>query len=247
MAQSLPRQIVAIGGTTSDGDRPTPHTLALLRFFLSLTHKQEPLVCGMNAAAGDQPEARQRFETNFGLLPCQTRLLSLYAPPTTDLATYILECDAVYVGGGSTRNMLALWREWGVDAVLRMAWERGSVLGGVSAGAICWFSEGITDSLGPLSVMRCMGFLPGAACPHYNGEEDRRPAFHRFLHAGTIGPGYAIDDLAALHVINTEVSAVVSASPTARAYQMSLIEGTVQETPLPTRRLSLEPSLHSQP
>ena len=149
-----------------------------------------------------------------------------------------MEQDAIYVGGGNTRSLLALWREWGLDVALRSAYQRGVVLGGISAGMICWFEYGITDSVpGALSPLPCLGWLPGSACPHYDGEAERRPAFHRLLAEGRIPPGYAADDGVALHFIDDELAHVVASRPAAKGYRLTVERGTVVETMLPVRVL----------
>ena len=150
------------------------------------------------------------------------------------------EQDAIYVGGGNTRSLLALWREWGLDTALRAAYERGVVLGGISAGMICWFEYGITDS-DPghaVAVARASAGCPGTACPHYDGEAERRPAFHRLLAAGRIPPGYAADDGAALHFVDEALAEVVVAKPGAAAYRLALEHGDAAETALPARILT---------
>ena len=137
------------------------------------------------------------------------------------------------MGGGNTRNLLALWREWGLDRMFRAAYERGTVLAGVSAGSICWFEQGMTDSMTPpgsqqLSSIACLGFLPGN-CPHYDGEAHRRPEYHRLLRARAIRSGFAADDCVALHFRDESLSAVVSSRDKARAYRVSLYKGEVVE------------------
>ena len=159
-------------------------------------------------------------------------------PPTADLASFVLEQDAIYVGGGNTRSLLALWREWQLDTALRTAYERGVVMGGISAGMICWFEHGITDSVpGTLSPLRCLGWVPGTACPHYDGEAQRRPAFHRLLAAGQVPPGYAADDGAALHFVDEALRAVVASRPAARGYRLDRVDGVVREDVLDIRVL----------
>jgi peptidase E len=134
---------------------------------------------------------------------------------------------------------MALWREWGLDLVLRKAWEAGVVLSGISAGSICWFAQGITDSIPrQLTVLPCLGLLEGSNCPHYDGEPERRPSYHRLLREGAIGPGYAADDGAALYFVGTDLKEVVSSRPQARAYHMERVgEDQVSETALLTRYL----------
>jgi dipeptidase E len=145
--------------------------------------------------------------------------LSFYPWPPDDLRALALAHDVIMVAGGNTANMLAVWRVHGFDRVLREAWEAGVVLTGWSAGMICWFEAGVTDSFGPqLDGLRDgLGFLPGSACPHYDGEELRRPVYRRLVREG-FPPGIALDDAAGAHYRGTELEAVVVSSPTAAGY-----------------------------
>jgi peptidase E len=150
----------------------------------------------------------------------------------------VLEKDIFYVGGGNTKCLIALWREWGLDAILREAWEMGKVLSGISAGMICWFEWGLTDSItGKLTALPGLGFLRGSATPHYDGESERRPAFQRLVRAGVIPAGVAADDGVALHFRDASVHAVVSSRPSVRAYRVERVGDGVEETALPTRYL----------
>jgi peptidase E len=129
--------------------------------------------------------------------------------------------------------MLAVWRAWEFDKILREAWQRGVVLAGVSAGAICWFEQGVTDSYAEeLKVMDCMGFLKGSCCPHFDGEVERRPSFERMLLDGRIGPGLALDDWTAVHFVGDEIRRVVVSRPEANAYRMSVSNSSVKQEPL---------------
>jgi len=144
------------------------------------------------------------------------------------------------VGGGNTANMLAIWRVHGVDQALRAAWEAGVVLCGLSAGSLCWFESGVTDSFGlPLTPLHgALGFLPGSHCPHYDGEPGRRPTYQRCVAAGLLPPGMAADDGCALHFQDTQLTAVVASRPTAQAYRVERDpDGSATETPLPARYL----------
>ena len=223
-------QIVAMGG---GGFSMEPENLALDHYVLGLVGRSAPRVCFVPTASGDAKDYVDRFYAAFERLPCVPAHLSLFAPPTDDLRSFVGEQDVVYVGGGNTRNLLLLWREWGLDQVLREAWEQGKVLAGISAGSICWFEEGVTDSWpGRLSPLPCLGFLPGSNCPHYDGESERRPAYHRLLAAGLIGDGYAADDGVALHFIGTRLERIVSSRPQAKAYRVERRGERVIETPL---------------
>ncbi len=126
--------------------------------------------------------------------------------------------------------MLALFREWHVDTYLKKAYAQGIVLGGVSAGSICWFDQGITDSIpGPLTPLPCLGILPGSNCPHYDGELERRPAYHKMLLENKISAGVAIDDHIAVHFVNGKIQEIIKTNPKANAYRVSINGTTVKE------------------
>jgi peptidase E len=221
------KQIIAMGG---GGFSMEPDNLALDRYVLMQARKTRPTVCFLPTASGDADNYIVKFYEAFGTLECQPSHLSLFRAPTADLQTFLLEKDILYVGGGNTRNMLALWREWGFDDHLRTAWERGVLLAGLSAGAICWFEQGVTDSVpGELRVLNGLGFLEGSCCPHYDGEADRRPAYHRMLLEGEISPGFGVDDGVALHFVDEALQSVVSSRPEARAYKLKVVGNKVQE------------------
>jgi peptidase E len=200
---------------------------------LSLAPRDRPKVCFVPTASGDAESYIDRFYASFNELPCTPSHLSLFKLPSADLRSFVREQDVIYVGGGNTRSMLALWREWQLDRIFREAWEEGMVLAGISAGSICWFEQGTTDSIpGDLTVLRCLGFLDGSNCPHYDGEPARRPSYRRMVAEGTIGAGYATDDGVALHYVGTELRQIVSSRPHAMAYRLERVNGTAEETPL---------------
>jgi dipeptidase E len=147
--------------------------------------------------------------------------LSFFPWPPDDLRALTLAHDVVLVSGGNTANALAVWRVHGFDAILREAWQEGILLTGWSAGMICWFAQGVTDSFGPqLAAMECLGFLPGSACPHYDGEERRRPVYTRLV-TGGLEPGIAADDDVGVHFAGTELREVVSSREGATAYRVT--------------------------
>jgi dipeptidase E len=147
--------------------------------------------------------------------------LKTFPWPPADLRELILGQDLICVSGGSTANMLAIWRVHGIDALLREAWENGVVLWGASAGMICWFESGVTDSFGPeLDGMDCLGWLAGSACPHYDGEERRRPRYRELIDGG-LAPGVAADDGVALHYVGTELVEAVTCRPGASAFRVT--------------------------
>ncbi len=140
--------------------------------------------------------------------------------PPPGLRELALDQDVILVTGGNTANALAIWRTHGFDRILREAWQRGILLTGWSAGMICWFEHGVTDSFGPeLGPLECLGFLPGSACPHYDGEEQRRPVYTRLVAAG-LPPGVAADDHVALHFVGTELREAVTSRDGAAAYRV---------------------------
>jgi dipeptidase E len=223
----MKQQILSIGGGgfSKCGGVYSEEDLGLANYFLQQTGKKNPSICFLPTASADDAKYIVNFYTEFNKLPCKPSHLSLFAPLIADIESFLLEKDAIYVGGGSTKNMLALWREWGIERILQKALEKGLVLGGISAGMNCWYEECVTDSLfGELTSLKCLGFLKGSACPHYDGDEKRRPSYHTLMQKGKISSGIAIEDNAAVHYINGEVKQVVTTKQTS-AYQV-FIEGS---------------------
>ncbi|HEY9822052.1 MAG TPA: peptidase E [Candidatus Sericytochromatia bacterium] len=227
---SSTRQIVAIGG---GGLSTESDNLLLEQYLLKLANKESPKICFVPTASGDSQSYIDRFDAAFAQLPCIPSHLLLFRLHTADLRSFVLEQDIIYVGGGNTKNLLALWKDWGLDTIIREAWEQGVILAGWSAGSICWFEEGVTDSFpGELRVLRCLGFLKGSNCPHYDGEPERKPSYHRLLAEGLISEGYAADDGVALHFLGTQLEKIVSSRPHAKAYRLEKVGETVKESPL---------------
>ena len=226
--QQAAGQIVALGG---GGFSEEPDNLALDRYVLSLARRPTPRVCFVPTASGDDKGYIARFYTSFASLDCTPTHLSQFAPPTADLDSFVHEQDVVYVGGGSTRNLLVLWREWGLDRALTAAWHTGVVLAGISAGSLCWFEEGVTDSMasGELRGLRCLGLLPGSNCPHYDAEPGRRPLYQKLIGSGQMKPGYACDNDAGIYFEDNEVKRVVHTRPDAKVYYVSVVGGKVTE------------------
>lgn len=234
--------IVAMGG---GGFSMEPENPLLDDFVIGLSPRQPARVCFLPTASADAPAYIVRFYRAFAG-KCLATDLTMWNPSwlprqpqrTADIAAFIAEQDVIYVGGGDTANLLVLWRRHGVDRQLRAAWTRGAVLAGVSAGMLCWFTGGVTDSLGGLEPLDDgLGLLEGSACPHYDGEPGRRGAYHDAI-ANGMPAGYAADDGAALHFHGRELVEVVSSRPAARAYRVELRENGVVETALRTRYLA---------
>lgn len=228
------RHIVALGG---GGFTSTTRTPEIERFILDLTGKRRPKVCFIPTASRDHEVGVLEFyRATKGR--AEAADLALFWRTVDDIRAFLLDQDAIYVGGGNTANMLAIWRVHGVTDILREAWEAGIVLAGVSAGAICWFESGVTDSFGKrlAPLFGGLGILGGSFCPHYDGEPLRRSSFHRFVEEGLPG-GYAVDDRVALHFVGTELAEAITASETARAYRVESRAGRAVETKIETRRL----------
>lgn len=207
------------------------------QFLAALTGKDRPRVLYIGTAMAEDPAAALRTYDRFGSLGDVARL-EFFPWPPEDLRSVVLESDLVFVGGGNTANMLAIWRLHGVDTLLREAYENGIVLAGSSAGGICWFEQGVTDSFGPqLGPMDCLGFLAGSFCPHWDDEELRRPRYYELLRGGLLPAGYAADAGVGLHFVNGELREVVACDEESRAYRVELRDGEVVEEPIDARAL----------
>jgi peptidase E len=196
-------------------------------------------VCFIPTASGDSDGNISRFYEAYTVERCLPSHLRLFGRKVQDLRTFILAQDIVYVGGGATGYLLSIWRLAGLDAILRDAWEQGVVLAGVSAGALCWFEAGLTDTMGrPLQPLTGgLAFLPGSFCPHYDGEKDRRAAFHAAVGNGAIPPGIAADDGVGVVYHGTEIAEIVSSRPAARAWRVERTADGVRESELTPRYL----------
>lgn len=202
---------------------------------LDLTGRERPRVCFVGTASGDSATYRERFLDAFGDR-AETSALVLFGQATHDFTApeLLLEQDLVYVGGGSTANLLALWRLHGVDRVLDQAAANGTVLAGISAGMNCWFEGSSTDSFGPLAPLPDgLGWLPGSACPHYFGEEGRAQRFRDWVAEGTLPPGYGVDDGVALVWRDGSLVEAITERPGGQAFRVTA-DG---ETPLDVRLL----------
>jgi dipeptidase E len=227
------RHIVALGGGGfSDGDP------SLDDFILGLARSPRPRVCFVATASGDSESYLVRFYETFTWRDCVPMHLSLFGRPEPgEVGARIAMSDIVYVGGGNTANMLAVWRLHRVDAALREAWERGAILCGTSAGANCWFEACTTDSFGPIGPLNDgLAFLAGSFCPHYDAEPDRRPTYLRLVTEG-FPAGYAAEDEVALHFSGTELAEAVASRDGARAFRVERRDSEAVETPLPVRLL----------
>lgn len=218
------------GGFSMEDDR------LLDDYILGLVDRERPRVGFLATASGDAAEYIDKFHASLSDRAV-TSDLRLFSQPSHDPAAWFAEQDVIYVGGGSTANLLAVWRVHGLERLVREAHDRGAVLCGVSAGAICWFEGGTTDSFGPLRELRDgVGLLSGSFTPHYDGEADRRPALRAAL-ANGLPAGLAADDYAAAHYLDGAFHAAVASRRGAQVYEVAFEEGEVRERALETRLL----------
>ena len=209
------------------------------RFIVALTDAVRPRICFLPTASGDHP-ASQRFIEAFGPDRFDASILWLFDREVADVGAFLGDQDIVYVGGGNTVSMLAVWRAHGVDRALRAAYDAGVIMSGISAGANCWFEACTTDSyqLGRADpLLDGLGFVAGSFTPHYDAEPARRPALLELVGSGGLPGGYACDEFAAVHIVDGELREAVASREGARAFRVDAVDGRTQETPLPTRLL----------
>ncbi len=225
------RHIVAMGGGQEASD-------PVFGYVAGLLNAARPKVCLLPTAASAVPIAVMWFLKAFPTDRFEPTYLDLFARDERDLRDLLLSQDAIVVAGGNTANLLAVWRVHAVDVILRDAWEAGVVLAGWSAGANCWFEASTTDSFGPLAPFEDgLGLLDGSFCPHYDSEPARRPLYHQLIDDG-FPAGIACDDLAAVHLVGSEIAEVVASHADARAYRVSRGAEGITEEPLLTQLLA---------
>jgi peptidase E len=219
-------QIIVMGG---GGFTMEPENPLLDRYVLAATGKARPRVCFVPTAAGDAAGYVDRFAEAFPEELCERTWLSLFSRKVNDLAAFLGEQDLVYVGGGNTVNLLAVWRAQGLDRVLPEVLASGTIFCGVSAGALCWFERGITDSYSPdlKPLTNGLGLLPGAFCPHYDSDWRRPDQFDDFVQDYG-GPALAAEDGVALHFVDGAMVRAVTSRPDARAYRIEPADGGVR-------------------
>jgi aminopeptidase N len=216
--------IIAIGG---GGFGRNPNQPVIEKYIIEQSQVVMPNVCFIPTASAEDSAYTVNFYTAFSKLNCTPMHMSFFQR-TPRLDSIINKQDIIYVGGGNTKSMLAVWREWKLDKLLLKAYKRGVILCGVSAGAICWFEKGVTDSWASnLNIMDCMGFVKGCCCPHYDGESHRKPSLEKFLMDSKIDSCFALDDGSALHYKNGKIHSAISFYKNAHAYEVSLKDGNV--------------------
>lgn len=214
---------------------------AFIRYMAELTENDFPRLCYLPTASADRDSGIIRWYENCAPLKVhplvQRSFISSYRMDQS-WEDVLLSMDGIVVSGGNTLNQQAIWRAQGIDEILREAWDRGIVLGGASAGSLCWFEEGTTDSRPQeVSKIEGLGFLRGSHSPHYDSEAVRRPTYHRMIKSGQLKPGYACDNDAGIYFVDNEVQRVVKTRADARVYHVSLEGGEIIETELPAEMI----------
>jgi len=228
LMEDTKRRIVAYGA----GSNPR-----FVNYVAKLTGKSEPRFCFLPTASADsQTSIIAWYETcaSLNVKPFVQRMfISSYDQKQT-FEEVLLSMDAIIVGGGNTLNMMAIWKAQGVDTILRAAWDKGIILAGGSAGSLCWFEEGTTDSRPKaISKVSCLGFIRASHCPHYDSEQTRRPLYHSYIKSKEFKAGYACDDRAAIYFEDNEVKQVVALNEDSNAYYVYEENGRVIEKKLP--------------
>ena len=222
------RQVIAIGG---GGFGRTQESKLIEQYILDQTSQVKPNICFIPTATGDLDPYIVNYYSVFSKLNCHPSHISFFKR-TIDLEEHIAKQDIIFVGGGNTKSMLAVWKEWGLDTILKKAYDNGIIMSGVSAGAICWFERGLTDSwASELKLMECMNFIPGNCAPHYDEEAERRPATKKLLVSKEIDFMYGIEGGAALHFINEKPNLTVRFNENKQAYNVKISDNQLVETP----------------
>jgi peptidase E len=238
MAADGRRHVLAVGGGML---MPRDAVPLQVKHAMKLAGQHRPKMCLINTATGDDPSATLRLYDRLAEVPAQVRHLALFPMPNvTDPEDLLMSQDIIFVGGGSVANMMAVWRVHRIDEIMRKAWQSGIVLAGSSAGGICWFEGGTTDSFGVKlrPFTDGLGMLPGSFCPHYNSEPGRRPLYRRLVADGALPGGLACDDGTAAHFTDETLTEMVADRPEAKAYRVTPDgAGGATETPLATRFL----------
>ncbi len=230
----MEKQILAIGGggfARNNGD------FLIEKYLLSLSNKPLPKICFIPTATGDNDSYIVRFYSTFLQLNCIPSHINFFKR-TLDFKSHINSQDIIFVGGGNTKSMLGVWKEWGIDKVLLDAYKNGVIMSGVSAGAICWFTNGITDSWNDeLKVLPCLDFFNGTCCPHYDEEVSRKPYVEKLIKDHKLENCISIEGGCALHIVNGEPFKSISFHNGKNTYQVYLLNGSLIHKPYPSNQL----------
>ena len=222
----MDKQIIAIGG---GGFGRNPGDGVIEQYILDQTGKEKPNICFIPTATGDNEAYKVNYYSTFSKLDCNPIHLDFFKR-TPDLEQLIPQQDAIFVGGGNTKSMLAVWKDWNLDKLLKDAYGKGVVMSGVSAGANCWFERAVVDSWEEdLRVIDCMGFVKGNCCPHYDEEPQRRPAVKKFLEDGIVDSCYSVEGNCALHIKNDNEYLSVDFGKEKNAYIVSIDDDKIKE------------------
>jgi peptidase E len=226
-ARAAGRKILIAGGAYG-----TP----FIRYMAELTGKTRPKLLYLPTASADKIDGILNWYKACATLNVTPMVQESFIASTRQSQSWeevLLSVDGIVASGGNTLNQQAIWKAQGIDVVLRKAWDQGIVLGGASAGSLCWFEEGTTDSRPKeLSKVTCLGFLKGSHCPHYDAEPGRRPLYHKLIASGEMKPGYACDNNAGIYFEDNTVKRVVSSKAGSKVYYVSLVGGQVVEKPM---------------
>ena len=227
------RRILVAGGN---------YNTAFIRYMAALSGKVRPRICYLPTASADRADSSLAFFRSCAPLNVEPFVQETFIESLTQKLGWdevLLSMDGIVCSGGNTLNQQAIWKAQGIDVVLKSAWDRGIVLGGASAGSLCWFEEGTTDSRPKaLSIVKCLGFLKGSHSPHYDAEAGRRPLYQELIRTGAMKPGYACDNDAGIYFEDNEVKRVVSARAGAKVYFVSMVDGRINERVLTPEPIS---------
>jgi len=214
--------------------------LKFVQYVGDLTKKENPKICYLPTASADNPDNIKYWENICNTLKLDTTILKVWVSSSAENQSFekiLLNSDAIVVGGGNTLNMLGIWKAQGIDTILKKALKSGIILSGGSAGSICWFRKGISDSRPVnLSIVDGLGFLPYSNCPHYS-QESRRNLYHQMIKEGKMTPGYATDELAGILFKNGKALEFISQSDIHNSYFVNLENGKIKETKLKSKIL----------
>jgi peptidase E len=215
---------------------------AFIKYMATLTGKPRPKLLYLPTASADSVNGTLSWFQSCAPLNVEPSVQNSFIASTRQLKGWdevLLSVDGIVCSGGNTLNQQAIWKAQGIDQVLRQAWDQGVVLGGASAGSLCWFEEGTTDSRPKeLTTVQCLGFLKGSHSPHYDREPGRRPLYQKLIGSGQMKPGYACDNDAGIYFEDNEVKRVVNTRPEAKVYYVSLVGGKVVEKMMEPERIS---------
>lgn len=208
--------VIGAGGYTLE-----PESQMIDEFFLKKVGKSNPKICLLPTACGDRQDTIERFHSFYQSRGAVASHVSVFVAETKDVELHLLQQDGIYITGGNTKSMLALWREWGIDRAIRKAYQAGIAICGISAGAMCFFEEGLSDSLADRYVpLKCLGLIEGSFCPHYVLDSERALTFQGHIRANRMKPGIGIEDGVALYCQNGKLSEIVKSRRQAQAYRV---------------------------